>query len=341
LNFFEQCNGILFDAYIETTHMNLLWGSFLGTSPVIPLQSIFNSSSQQSEEINRLTIYFLWAAGFILFVVVVLTVYVLYRFPERKENGGKELSIKWEILMIGVPFAMVGFFFYLSVHTMNHLQPPVEGRQPTVVITGHQWWWEVMYPGANVITANEVHLPVGQKLLLDLKAADVIHDWWVPQLGNKSDMIPTQENYLWVTINKPGEYYGICSEFCGAQHANMRIKVVAQTREDYSKWLQMNRQDSAINNIHLTSGGNQLFVSKTCGSCHRIAGTTAMGNTGPDLTHFASRQTLLAGLLMNNPENLMAFLRNPQLVKPGMHMPDFLLDDSTIRKISNYLYTLK
>jgi cytochrome c oxidase subunit 2 len=151
------------------------------------------------------------------------------------------------------------------------------------------------------------------------------------------DMVPAQENYLWVTIKQPGEYYGACSEFCGAQHAHMRIKVIAQTEDDYNNWLKQHQQ-SAMN----TSGnGAQLFMTHTCGNCHRIAGTAANGSVGPDLTHLASRQTLLAGLLENNPENLESWIRDPQQIKPGAYMPDFHLDDTTVKAIAAYLYSLK
>ena len=317
------------------------FGAVLQVSPQIPLQSILKSSTDQAEEINSVTNLFFLTAGGVLLLVAALTAYILYRF--RQKAGGNihrgEVNRKWEIAMIGGPLALVGVFLYLTVHTLRRVHTSAEGRAPEVVITGHQWWWEASYPAAQVTTANEIHLPVGRRLLLKLLAADVIHDWWVPQFGSKMDLIPTQENHLWVTIKEPGEYHGICSEFCGPQHAHMRILVVAQTEPEYEQWLMSHRQAAAP--AADQTAGARLFQSKTCGNCHRIAGTAAQGGTGPDLTHLGSRKTLLAGLLRNNPQNLSDWIRHPQQVKPGAYMPDFLLDDSSVAALTAYLYSLK
>ena len=240
--------------------------------------------------------------------------------------------------MIGIPTLLVAIFLYLNIKTINLVEPDHKNETPDVIITAHQWWWEASYPSSNVITANEIHLPVKKKILLKLLAADVIHDWWIPQFGNKMDMVPNQENFLWINIKKPGEYYGVCSEFCGAQHTHMRLKVVAQSEEDYQNWL-LQHQQPAMNAASF--GGAQLFISKTCGNCHRINGTAARGTVGPDLTHLGSRQTLLAGLLENNIQNLENWIKDPQQIKPGAYMPDFHLDDSTVKSIAVYLNSLK
>ena len=260
----------------ETTqYASQLVGLVVTIIPNIPLQSVLKSSSLQAEDINRLTNYFFLAAGFILLVVAALTAYVLYRFREGKAQTAtaKHLSPKWEIVGIGIPTLLVAVFLYLNITTIQRVEPDTKGKTPDVVITGHQWWWETSYPGANVITANEIHLPAGRPLLLKLLAADVIHDWWIPQFGNKMDMVPSQENYLWVTIKKPGEYWGICSEFCGAQHAHMRVKVIADTEDDYKTWLQAHQPATVVN----TSEGARIFQEKTCANCHRISGTSARG----------------------------------------------------------------
>ena len=318
----------------------MLWRYLLQVSPDIPLQSVLRSSSQQAEEINRLTNYFFIAAAFILLVVITLTAFVVYKF--RDENNAnrvyKRLSNKWEIAMIGVPTLLVLVFLYFNIKTINRVEPATDGRMPDVIITAHQWWWQADYPSANVESANEIHLPAGRKLLLKLLSADVIHDWWVPQLGNKMDMVPNHENFLTLTINKPGTYYGTCSEFCGDQHAHMRIKLIAESEADYNNWIQQYALPSCADTIQT---GAQLFVQNTCSNCHRIRGTKANGNVGPDLTHLGSRQTLLAGLLENTKENLENWIRHPQQVKPGAYMPDFHLNDTTIKDIAAYLYNLK
>ncbi|MGZ3851754.1 MAG: cytochrome c oxidase subunit II [Flavisolibacter sp.] len=319
--------------------MLFYWGNLIKISPDIPLQSVLRSSSQQAEEINRVANYFYLAAGFILVVVAASTAYVIYRFRENKtEAPTKSLGRKWETFMIGIPSLLVVVFLYLNIRTINSVEPDWRGHDPDAVITAHQWWWQAYYPGSKVVTANEIHLPAGRKILLRLLAADVIHDWWIPQFGNKMDMIPAQENYLWITIKQPGEYYGICSEFCGAQHAHMRLKIIAQTEEDYKNWLLHDQQ--SVTNVSMASGA-RLFMEKTCGNCHRINGTEAKGIVGPDLTHVASRQTLLAGLLENNIENLENWIKDPQRIKPGAYMPDFHLDDTTVTSIATYLNSLK
>jgi cytochrome c oxidase subunit II len=319
--------------------MPSLWGNLLQASPDIPLQSVLRSSSQQAEEINHLTNYFFIAAAFILLVVAVLTFLALYKFSENKNNTpSKPLSKKWEFLTIGVPSLLVAVFLYLNIKTINKVEPAHGNTKPDVIITAHQWWWEATYPTSRVVTANEIHLPAGKQILLKLLSADVVHDWWIPQFGNKMDMVPGQENFLYVNIKQPGEYFGTCSEFCGAQHAHMRLKIIAQNETDYNNWLLQRQQPST--NVAFASGA-QLFMQKTCGNCHRINGTTAQGTIGPDLTHIASRKTLLAGLLENNIENLTNWIRDPQQIKPGAYMPDFHLDDTTVKSISLYLSSLK
>jgi len=244
--------------------------------------------------------------------------------------------------MIGGPTLLLAFFFYQTVMTMNTVSPAVpKNSQPDVVITGHQWWWEVDYPSAHVVTANEVHLPVGKRLLMQMRSADVIHDWWVPELGNKIDLVPNMSNYLWLNIHKAGNYIGACSEFCGAQHAWMRINVIAQNESDFNKWLAANAKTPIAPTDSVAIHGSELFQSKTCASCHRIQGTAATFSVGPDLTHLASRQTLLTGLMENNENNLFKWVSHPQEVKPGAHMPDFNMDKDSVKAIVHYLEELK
>ena len=176
---------------------------------------------------------------------------------------------------------------------------------------------------------------------MQLNAADVIHDWWVPALGGKMDMIPGMDNYLWLTIDKPGIYEGACSEFCGQQHAWMRIRVIAQSPEDYQLWLRDEAAAAETPADTLARAGAVLFQEATCSSCHRVRGTGANGLQGPDLTHFASRQTMLAGMMPNNFANVENWLTDPQKVKPGAHMPRFIFTQDSIRALTAYLEQLK
>ena len=306
---------------------------------------VLKSSSVQAESINRLHGYFFIAAAFIFTVVTAFTVFVVVKFRHKPEDAGKEytpkqLNPKWEYAMIGVPTAMVILFFFLMLHTMNRVLPSTDNQQPDVVITGHQFWWEAQYPKQGVTAANEIHLPVGKKLLLKLVSADVIHDWWVPQFGNKMDLISGKENYLWVNITKAGKYEGNCSEFCGAQHAGMFINVYADTDDDFKKWISLHQQKATPSIQPLAVQGAKLFQEKACGGCHAIEGTTALGRAGPNLTHIASRNTLLTGLLQNNSDNLRRWLANPQQIKPGANMPNFLLDKQELNELVAYLSSL-
>lgn len=313
---------------------------------LVLLQSVMNPASQQADRIYRLFNYFNLAAAGMLLLVIFLIVYICIKFKKKKDDTNEPLQTSHSKLlegaMIGGPVLILIFFFYQTLTVMNAVSPAVpKDRQPDIIITGHQWWWEVEYPGANVVTANEVHLPVGKRILMQMRSADVVHDWWVPELGNKMDLVPNHPNYLWLDIHKPGKYIGACSEFCGAQHAWMRINVIAQNENDFNKWLTENAKSAVVPTGNLAITGAQLFQSKTCASCHRIQGTAATINIGPDLTHMASRHTLLTGLMENNESNLFKWVNNPQDIKPGAHMPDFNFSKDTVNAIVQYLNQLK
>lgn len=307
-------------------------------------QSIFEPASPEAEKILGLTYGFIIAALGILMLVIFLIVYITIKFGKkgntiepRQVSGNRKL----EIAMIAGPLLLVIGFFFWSVKTVSAVLPDKGLQKPDVIITGHQWWWQADYPGTKVTTANEIHLPIGKKLLLELDAADVIHDWWVPVLGGKMDMIPGRSNYLWVTITKAGIYEGACSEFCGQQHAWMRIKVFAQSPEDYKRWIAAHAKNSVIPTDTLAKAGEALFMRASCSSCHAISGTAARGLQGPDLSHFTSRSTMLAGMKDNNPENIAKWLNDPQKVKPGAHMPRFIFSKDSIRVLTAYLSQLK
>ena len=310
------------------------------------LQYVERPASQQADRINKLFNYFNVAAAGMLLLVIFLIVYICIKFNRKKSDTDEPVqtshSKMLEGAMIGGPVLILIFFFYQTLTVMNAVSPAIpKGRQPDVIITGHQWWWEVDYPGANVVTANEVHLPVGKSLLMEMRSADVIHDWWVPELGNKMDLIPNQSNYLWLDINKPGIYIGACSEFCGAQHAWMRIKVIAQNENDFNTWLTANAKEAVVPTDSVAFKGAELFQSKTCANCHRIQGTAATSNVGPDLTHLASRDEILTGLMKNNESNLFKWINHPQEIKQGAHMPDFNFSKDSVNAIVHYLEELK
>jgi cytochrome c oxidase subunit 2 len=207
---------------------------------------------------------------------------------------------------------------------------------------GHQWWWEYQYPDLGVATANELHVPLGVPLQIELDGADVIHSFWVPQFGWKKDMIPGKTNVMWVQPEQPGVYDGVCTEYCGTQHAWMRIRVVVEPSERFDAWIAQQRQPAAAAQGPATARGQQVFLSNTCVNCHAIGGTTATARVGPDLTHVGSRTTIGAGLVENTPDTLRQWVRNAHDLKPGVLMPAYnSLSGDDLDALVQYLMELK
>ena len=215
------------------------------------------------------------------------------------------------------------------------------GAEVDVVVVGHQWWWEVRYPGSAAVTANEIHIPIGRRLRVRLDSADVIHSFWVPQLGPKMDMIRGHPNFVWLGADRAGTYEGACSEFCGDQHAWMRFIVVAEPESRFKEWVEHQASPAANPVNEVAQSGKNFFFAQTCANCHAIRKTTFAATAGPDLTHLASRRQLAAGLLDNTPENLARWLKNPQRIKPGCQMPNFSLNDDQINQLGSYLEELR
>jgi cytochrome c oxidase subunit II len=307
------------------------------------LQSVLHSASVQAKEINGLFKTFTIAAVLLLLFVSCFIIYICVRFRERPGNSlpkqiGKNNRV--ELLMFIFPTILIAIFLTLTLQTIGKVMKPAKG-QPDVIITGHQWWWEVYYPATGVTAANEIHLPVNKTLLIEFHSADVVHDWWVPEFGNKMDVVPGMNNHIWLNITKSGNYIGACSEFCGAEHAWMRIKVFAEDAINYQSWLDQNKKDADIPADELAMKGMLLFQSATCGSCHRISGTLAKANIGPDLSHVFSRTTMLSGMMPMNEENLHAWISDPQAVKPDSKMPNFIFSKDSVDAIVHYLTQLK
>jgi cytochrome c oxidase subunit II len=204
-------------------------------------------------------------------------------------------------------------------------------------VIGHQWWWEIRYPGTRAVTANELHIPVGTGVRLVGTTADVIHSIWVPELNRKVDVIPGRESVLLLAADRAGTYPGQCAEFCGLQHAHMELRVIAQPRAQYRAWLAHEAATAAAG----AGRGARVFTKQACSGCHQIRGTDARGQVGPDLTHIGSRKTIGAGVLPNDPEHLREWIRDPQHAKPGNRMPDLPLSDADLNALVSYLEGLK
>ncbi|MBS1604001.1 MAG: cytochrome c oxidase subunit II [Bacteroidetes bacterium] len=308
------------------------------------LPPLFHPASPEAGQIGNIGNGFLIGATAMALLVIVLTIRVTRRYRHSKNPGEPSQapgSRRLEIPMIGVPLLIVTAFFFWSMRTMNSVLPDRGGHAADVIITGHQWYWEVAYPGSGVVTANEIHLPAGRRQLLQLNSADVIHDWWVPALGGKMDMIPGRNNHLWVTTRDTGVYEGACSEFCGQQHAWMRIQVVVQPAVEFSRWLAAQLEPAGSPRDERADKGRSIFLAHTCTNCHRVKGTGANGATGPDLTHLASRSMLLAGRMTNDSANLFRWLADPQKVKEGALMPKFILPQDSIKALVAWLAHLE
>jgi cytochrome c oxidase subunit 2 len=214
----------------------------------------------------------------------------------------------------------------------------------TLDVTGHQWWWEVRYnsaqPAEIFTTANEIHIPAGVPILVRLHGGDVIHSFWIPKLSGKTDTIPGQTNLSWMQAGSPGRYYGACTEYCGAQHANMGLEVVAQSQPDFDQW-RAAQLDAAREPASESQIRGRGLVEYRCGLCHQVRGTRAGAVSAPDLTHVMSRRMLASGTVPNTPGNLAAWIQNAQALKPGSLMPNQYLTGEQLSDVLAYLETLK
>ena len=256
----------------------------------------------------------------------------------RQLEGNRTLEIAWT----AIPLVILVVVFVLMTGTMREIGASVAGgstpAQMRIIARGYQWWWEYRYPTASgdVVTANELHIPVATPIDLDLESADVVHSFWVPEISGKTDMIPGKTNHLRLYAARTGTYSGQCAEFCGVEHAWMRIRIVADTRADFDAWLATQTAPRTA-----TAGGERVFLTNLCTSCHTIRGTDAKGAAGPDLTHIGARATLGAGVLANNAANMRAWLADPQKYKPGSLMPRVPLSDADLDALVSYLEGLK
>jgi cytochrome c oxidase subunit 2 len=300
---------------------------------------IFQPASAQVGEIAHLFTMVLVICGGILAIVTGLVIYCAIFF-RRKEGAAEPRQIfgqkKLEIVWTAVPVCILIVFFILTVKAVSFSDPPAD-QKPDLIVIGHQWWWEVRYPNLGITTANEVHIPAGKKLLVLLKSADVIHDFWVPQLAHKMDMVPGHPNHIWLEADTPGTYQGSCGEFCGAQHAWMRFVVIADTEAQFADWTKQQLEPSPNPSGAAALHGEQTFNQMVCASCHSLSGVSTNKYAAPDLSHLADRQTLGAGVLENTPENLALWLKNPAAIKPGCRMPNLKLTGAQVTNLVDFL----
>jgi cytochrome c oxidase subunit II len=303
------------------------------------ISSLFNPSSPYALPTLRLFLWVLVLMAGVFAVVTALVLYSVFRFrstpgdgdpPAPGENPGMEIA--W----IGGAAVLLLVLLIPTVVTMREVDPPAGARSPDLVVIGHQWWWEVRYPRSGAVAANEIHLPVRRPFLVRVESADVIHDFWLPQLTRKIDMTPGHPDDVWLEADGAGVYLGACVEYCGAEHAWMRLRVIAEPEAAFEAWLQDQRRPAPPPTTPEALAGARLFRQDACESCH-AAGIAV----GPDLSHVAGRETLAGGVLANTPANLARWLADPQAVKPGSLMPNFHLTSGPLHSLVAYLETLK
>ena len=304
-------------------------------------QSIFNTSGPAAHRIAQLS----WVMV-ILFLVTTGIMWALIGFAFYRRRGSLEEHQPIDssggegwiaIGGLGIPFIVLSVLFILglellSEYPINPMHGPENTRamaqsmKPEILVIGHQWWWEIHYlsddPSKEVITANELHLPVGRPVNIEVATADVMHSFWIPALHGKVDMIPSQKNYIRLEASKPGEYKGQCAEYCGDEHARMRLLAIAQEPAQYQQWLDNQRMPGHEPTSPEAVAGKQVFLNSPCALCHEVRGTTAGGRVAPDLTHIGSRKMIASDLYENNDGYLEAWITHAQSLKPDCLMPN-------------------
>lgn len=295
------------------------------------------------------------AAVVVLAIVVGALVIAGLKYRERPGHVAKQyhghnlLELIWTV----IPTLMVITFGVLSFQRLVYINDIDSGAAMTIKVEARQWVWTFQYPeeaifklsdGTYLQQGEEVHIPVGQKVKLELSSKDVIHSFFIPSLGGKKDAVPGRATALWIQADRPGTYKGQCTEFCGTGHADMLLTVVAQNPSDYAAWAADAKKAADLLNDPATKKGKDLFLSLACAGCHTIQGTSAVGKVGPDLSHLASQQTPVAGVAALTPvneENLKKWINDPPANKPGTLMPKLGLDADTVDAIVKFLLTLK
>lgn len=314
-------------------------------------QSALQPEGPNAADLHRLLWVFIAVCGTIWALVILVLATVLWRRRRLGPDSPLERDPPRErrsAVIVGAAVAatvlIIGSLTVLSYAATRPLS--VAGGEPLVIrVRGYQWWWEVTYPGSapdrRLITANEIHVPVGRTVRIELAAADVIHSFWVPNLAGKQDLIPGRGNELILRADQPGIYRSQCAEFCGLQHARMALLVIAEPPAAFEAWRDAQLRDAAATTTPEQEAGRQVLAGKACAGCHTVRGTAAAGTLGPDLTHVGGRSYIAAGVLPTTRGSLAAWIADPQTIKPGNNMPLVPLTADELKAVSAYLATLR
>ena len=337
-------------------------------------QTTIEPRSDFASDIHSIYVLVFWLGMAVFVAILALTVGIAVRYRERAGHVASQFhgNVRLELFWTLVPIVLVAVILVPTWRVVVDSSGPAPDDALRVDAVGRQWWFEFRYDldgdGASddLVTANELHIPAGRPVAFNLFSEDVIHSFWVPQLAGKVDMVPGHENELWFTADpdaaRAAPYLGQCVEFCGMAHAHMRFRVFVDTPEDFDAWVARETGEGAAPASERARAGEELFLKRVwpvaegpavlgCATCHTVAGTDAKAVIGPSLTHVGSRSTIAAGVLENNLENLVAWIGNPNRVKPGVDslenaarfMPAFerVLTPEQIRAIAAYLLELK
>jgi len=301
-------------------------------------------------EIARLFWFFtaICAAVWVL-VVAALLLSIRRRGPERDPLNVEMQGERRAVGVVGVCTAatvvVIAALTLLSYFTGKSLAGLGGPDELKVTITGQQWWWDIRYeddtPSNIFSTANEIHIPTGRPVRLQLQSTDVIHSFWMPSITGKQDLIPGQQNGITIKAEKAGKYRGQCAEFCGLQHAHMALLLIAESPDEFQAWHAAQLKPALRPANPEQQLGQTVFDTRGCFMCHSIRGTPAGGRVGPDLTHIGSRSTIAAGTLPMSRGSLAAWIRNPQGIKPGSNMPEGDLAPDELNALVAYLTALK
>ncbi len=327
---------------------SLLLAFFLTGCGTAATPNMLDPQGPAAAEIADLWWLMFWLAAAVFAAVLLLSVLAIYRSRRRDPDAPEPFAARPAFFLIAggvIPFFILVTLVVASVRTSRALVMPASDEALVIDVIGHQWWWEVRYPDSGIVTANEIHMPAGEPVTFRVTSDDVIHSFWVPQLHGKIDMMDGKIHTWRMEASEPGAYLGICAEFCGIQHTFMQFWVIAHAPESFADWLAQRQQQAATPNGSLPQRGMAIFFATGCDHCHVIQGITRpeseIGLVGPDLTHLANRRTLAAGRMENTPENLAAWIRNPQELKPGVHMPATPLPADDLAALVAFLMSLE
>jgi cytochrome c oxidase subunit II len=337
--------------------------ALLSLSACRGMQSVLDPAGPQSLRTSKLWWLFFYICT-VVFIAVMVALFLALRnapwwheetasgrdvteLPMLKPAPEQEQRMTRMIIGATIVTAIILFVFLISSFSVGRsLSTRLEqNNKVTIELTGHQWWWEARYwdgSAQNIFTtANEIHIPVGEPVTVQLKSQDVIHSFWVPNLTGKKDLIPGKVATLWLRADKPGLYRGQCAEYCGMQHAHMALYVIAESPEQFNAWLAQQRGAAVQPTAESQQRGQQVFLNSPCIMCHTIKGTPASSHVGPDLTHLASRMTIAAGTVPNTRGHLAGWVVDSQGIKPGNQMPPNNLSSDDLMALLDYLQSLK